>query len=112
MTKMTSLILAAAVASSVFTTSAMATTKKGQKFYLKKLQICKKDGFKTGEAFAAKHDRDTWATMKADGDLMNRWTELCPSANKVFSKMKKKDVNNLYDFCWQFASDGDVPTCD
>ncbi len=111
MKKVTSLLLTALVASSVFTTTAMADAKKGQKYYLKKLKVCKKDGLKTGANFAASHDRDTWATFKEDGELLDAWKEICPSGEKKIDKMKQKDIDDLYDFCWQYASDGDVPSC-
>jgi len=36
---------------------------------------------------------------------------LCPHGDKKLSKMKDKDINNLYDFVWKYASDGEVPSC-
>jgi Spy/CpxP family protein refolding chaperone len=111
MKKTTSLLLAAMVAGSVFTTSAMADAKKGQRFYLKKLKICKKDGLKNGGVFAIKHDRKGWASIKESGKLQEEWTKMCPHGTKKIKKMKEKDVKNLYDFVWKYASDGEVPTC-
>ncbi|MEN8303171.1 MAG: cytochrome C [Campylobacterota bacterium] len=111
MTKTTSLLLAALVAGSVFSTSAMADAKKGQKYYLKKLKNCKKDGLKDGAVFATKHDRASWAKIKDAGNLKAEWLKLCPHGEKRFNKMKDKDVTNLYDFVWKYASDGDVPSC-
>jgi Spy/CpxP family protein refolding chaperone len=111
MKKTTSLLLAAMVAGSVFTTSSMADAKKGQRFYLKKLKICKKDGFKNGGVFAIKHDRKGWASIKESGKLQEEWTKMCPHGTKKIKKMKEKDVKNLYDFVWKYASDGEVPTC-
>ncbi|MDF1874633.1 cytochrome C [Sulfurimonas sp. SAG-AH-194-I05] len=111
MKKTTSLLLAAIVASSMFSTSAMASAKKGQKFYLKKLKVCKKDGLKNGALFAVKHNRAEWAKIKDDGALITEWTAICPHGEKKFSKMKEKHMNNLYDFVWKYASDGDAPSC-
>lgn len=111
MTKTTSLLLAALVAGSVFSTSAMADAKKGQKYYLKKLKACKKDGLKNGATFATKHDRASWASHKDAGTLKTEWTAICPHGEKKFKKMKDKDVTNLYDFVWKYASDGEVPSC-
>lgn len=111
MNKTTSLLLAALVAGSVFSTSAMADAKKGQKFYLKKLKVCKDDGLKTGANFATKHKRDEWATMKDKGVLLNEWKTICPSGADKIEKMKEEDIQDLYDFVWQYASDGDVPSC-
>ncbi len=111
MTKITSLLLAALVAGSVISTSAMADAKKGQKYYLKKLKACKKDGHKNGATFATKHDRAAWAAHKDAGTLKAEWNAICPHGEKKFKKMKDKDVTNLYDFVYKYASDGDVPSC-
>lgn len=111
MKKTTSLLLAALVAGSVFSTSAMADAKKGQKFYLKKLKVCKQDGLKNGAMFAVKHDRASWAKLKEDGKLLDEWKVICPSGVKKIEKMKEDDVVDLYDFVWKYASDGDVPSC-
>jgi len=111
MKKTTSLLLAAMVAGSVFTTSAMADAKHGQKYYLKKLKVCKKDGLKNGAVFATKHDRKGWASIKDSGKLQDEWKTICPHGEKKINKMKPKDVNNLYDFVWKYASDGEVPSC-
>ena len=111
MKKTTSLLLAAMVAGSVFTTSAMADAKKGQKYYLKKLKVCKKDGLKNGAVFATKHSRQEWASIKDAGKLTDEWKTICPHGEKKINKMKEKDIKNLYDFVWKFASDGEVPSC-
>jgi len=111
MKKTTSLLMAALVAGSVFTTSAMADAKKGQKFYLKKMKACKKDGLKTGHDFALRNNQAGWAKIKADGKLIDEWVKNCPSGEKKIKKMKEKDINNLYDFCHKYASDGEVPSC-
>ena len=111
MKKTTSLLLAAMVAGSVFSTAAMADAKHGQKFYLKKLKVCKKDGLKNGAVFATKHSRQEWASIKDGDKLQTEWTSICPHGTKKIKKMKAKDINNLYDFCWKYASDGEVPSC-
>ncbi len=111
MNKTTSLLLAAMVAGSVFTTSAMADAKHGQKFYLKHLKVCKKDGLKNGAVFATKHSRQEWAAIKDGGTIQAEWTSICPHGTKKIKKMKEKNIKNLYDFCWKYASDGEVPSC-
>ena len=111
MKKTTSLLLAAMVAGSVLSTSAMADAKKGQKYYLKKLKVCKKDGLKNGAVFATKHDRKTWASIKEAGTLSDEWKKICPHGTKKINKMKPKNINDLYDFVWKFASDGETPSC-
>ena len=111
MKKTSSLLLAALVASSMLSTTVSADAKKGQKYYLKKLKACKKDGLKNGALFAVKHTRAEWEKTKADGALITEWQALCPSGAKKFEKMKEKDVTNLYDFVHKYASDGDIPSC-
>lgn len=111
MKKSSSLLLAALVASSMLSTTLSADAKKGQKYYLKKLKACKKDGLKNGALFAMKHKRAEWSQLKDDGKLLTEWATICPHGEKKFKKMKEKDVTNLYDFVWKYASDGDIPSC-
>ena len=92
-------------------TVASADPKKGQKYYLKKLKVCKKDGLKNGALFAVKHTRAEWEEIKDDGYLVYEWKTLCPSGAKKFDKMKEKHITDLYDFVYKYASDGDVPSC-
>ncbi len=110
MKKNISLLLAMLVASSVFATAATADAKKGQKYYNKNLKECEKDGIKDGSVFTGRNDRDAWSEMKENDKIVDQWKELCPSGAKKFDKMKKKDIEDLADFCWQYASDGDFPT--
>ena len=111
MKKISSLLLAALVASSMLSTTVSADAKKGQKYYLKKLKACKKDGLKNGALFAVKHTRAEWEQLKADDALMTEWKALCPSGVKKFDKMKEKNVTDFYDFVHKYASDGDIPSC-
>jgi len=92
-------------------TSLMANAKKGQKFYLKKLKVCKKDGLKNGAVFATKHSRKEWENLKKENSLQKEWLNICSHGEKKINKMKEKDIKNLYDFVWKFASDGEVPSC-
>jgi hypothetical protein len=108
------LLLAAVVAGSMMSTSALADAKDGQNYYKKKLKSkCKKDNkdFAKGGPFAQSHDQDTWEELKEDGELVNEWKKMCPSGTKKFDKMDKDDINNLYDFVYKYASDGEVPSC-
>ena len=104
-------ILTSIIVLAVSTTVASAEAKKGQKYYLKKLKVCKKDGLKNGAVFATKHARKEWASIKDNGTLLDEFKTICPSGAKKINKMKEKDINNLYDFVWKFASDGEVPSC-
>jgi len=107
----TSLLLVALLSSSIFTTTAMASASKGKRFYQKKLKVCKKDGLKNGSLFAIKHDRRGWKSLKEQDKLQEEWTRICPHGEKKIKKMRKKDVKNLYDFVWKYASDGETPSC-
>ena len=111
MNKLLKTVLASMLILAVGTTVASADAKKGQKFYLKKLKVCKKDGLKNGAVFATKHDRKTWVSLKDAGTLKDEFKTICPHGVKKINKMKEKDVNNLYDFVWKYASDGEVPSC-
>lgn len=109
--KKASLLLVAFIATSMLTTTVFADAKKGKKFYLKKLKVCKKDGLKNGALFATKHSRAEWKSLKDSGTLISEWTKLCPHGEQKFTKMKERDQTNLYDFVWKYASDGDIPSC-
>ncbi len=112
MKKTTLLVLVTLVAGSVFATSAMADASRGKMVYMKKLKhICKKDAVKNGGVFAIKHNRRTWASLKKNGKLQEEWMKICPHGVKKIKKMKPKNINNLYDFVWKYASDGEVPSC-
>lgn len=112
MKKTTSLLLAALVAGSVVSTSVMADASKGQRVYLKKLKgLCKKDGLKTGADFSKKKNRKDWEAIHEDGKLQEEWIAICPHAEKKIKKLRDKDVENLYDFCWKYANDGEMPAC-
>jgi len=111
MNSLIKIVLASVVLVAMSSTVVSADAKKGQKYYLKKLKVCKKDGLKNGAVFATKHDRKSWASLKESGKIMNEWKTICPSGVKKFGKMKPKHVNDLYDFVWKYASDGDVPSC-
>lgn len=112
MRKTTSLLLVAMITGSVFVTSSMADASRGKMVYMKKLKsVCKKDGLKNGGMFAVKHDRKGWETVKESGKLQEEWTTICPHGTKKINKMREKDVKNLYDFVWKYASDGETPTC-
>lgn len=110
MKKTSSLLLAALVASSMFTVTVSADAKKGGKYYLKKMKACKKDGVKGAPLFATKHTRAGWEAAKKTG-ILAEWKTICPSGTKKFDKMKAKDIDNLYDFVHKYASDGDIPSC-
>lgn len=112
MKKLITLLVSTLLLASLFSTTAMADAKHGQKFYLKKLSgKCRKDGIKNGGIFAKKHTRKQWEHLKTKHLLTKEWTKICPHAAKKIKKMKQKHIKNLYDFVWKYAKDGEEPTC-
>ncbi|WP_457743431.1 cytochrome C [Sulfurimonas sp.] len=112
MKKITSLFLTTFLAVAVFVPNAAADANRGKMLYMKKVKnSCKKDGLKNGGIFAAKHNRRDWASLKESGKIQNEWSEICPHATKKIKKFRAKDIKNLYDFVWKYASDGEVPSC-
>lgn len=112
MKKTTSLLLATLVASSVLSTSLMADAAKGQRVYLKKLKsVCKKDGLKNGADLSKQKNRKDWEAIRDAGKLQEEWIGMCPHGEKKINKLRDKDVEDLYDFCWKYANDGDMPAC-
>jgi len=104
MTKMTKLAVAALLGMAIFSTTASADVKKGQKLYMKKLKgAC---GY-TGAKFATKHTQDEWEAIKQAGKFGSEVTTICPKA-----KLKPKYEKDIYDFSYEYASDsGNVPSC-
>ena len=111
MNNLLKIVLTSMMVLAISTTVASAEAKKGQKYYLKKLKVCKKDGLKNGAVFATKHVRKEWSKIKENGGLLDEFKTICPSGTKKINKMKEKDVKNLYDFVWKYAADGEVPSC-
>ena len=109
MTRMTRLALAALCGSALLTTAAMADINKGKRTYMKKLKApC---GF-TGAKFAIKHTQDEWEQIKGAGKFRDEIIKICPKAVKKASKLKTKEINDLYDFSYEYASDsGNIPSC-
>ena len=108
---MNKIVLATILVSLLGVSTLSADSKRGQKFYLKKLKVCKKDGLKNGAVFATKHSRQEWMAFKREGQISNEWKTICPHGSKKIDKMKDKDIKNLYDFVWKYASDGESPSC-
>jgi len=111
MRTITKVAVAAILGMSVLSTAAMADSAKGQKLYSKKL---KKVCGKTGAAFAGSHTQDEWESAKEEGTLTDMMVGSCPGGADVIKsdKFKKKYINHIYDFCYEFASDsGNVPSC-
>ncbi|MEJ2372862.1 MAG: cytochrome C, partial [Sulfurimonas sp.] len=101
MKKTTSLLLTALMASSVLSTSVVADPAKGQRVYLKKLKgVCKKAGLRNGADLSKKKNRKDWESIHEAGKLKEEWISICPTGEKKINKLRDKDVEDLYDFCW------------
>ncbi|MCF6245572.1 MAG: cytochrome C, partial [Sulfurovum sp.] len=89
MNRLTTIALSALLGLAVFSATASADVKKGQKIYLKKLKA--KCGF-TGAKFAHKHTQDEWENLKESGKFGAEVTNICPKAT-----IKPKYENDVYD---------------
>ncbi len=107
MRKLATLLFAALLGMSFVSTAAFADASHGKRVYQKKLKsVC---GF-NGAKFAAKHTQDEWEDIYDDGKFEDEIQKLCPKYKKGY--LKKKELLNLYDFAYKYASDsGEVPSC-
>jgi len=107
MNTMTKLAVAALLGMTLFSSTASADVKKGQKIYLKKLKAPCNIG---GATFAQKHTQDEWEEIYEAGKFVDEVKRLCPKV-KV-KKFKAKYTPHVYDFVYEYASDsGNVPAC-
>jgi len=107
MKKLFGSLVAGALLMGVMSSNVMADPAKGQKIYLKKLK--KACGF-NGAKMSAKHTQDEWEEIKNEGKLEDEIIKLCPKVKKGY--LKKKWLDDLYDFFYNYASDsGNVPSC-
>ena len=104
MNTVTKMAVAALLGVALFSTSAVADVKKGQKIYLKKLKAPCGLG---GDKFAQKHTQDQWESIHQAGKFAEEVTKICPKA-----KIDPKYIPDVYDFVYEYASDsGNIPTC-
>ena len=107
MNTMTKLAVAALLGMTLFSSTASADVKKGQKIYLKKLKAPCNIG---GATFAQKHTQDEWEEIHEAGKFRDEVKRLCPKLK--IKKFKPKYVPHVYDFVYEYASDsGNVPAC-
>ena len=105
MNKITKLAVTTLLGAVMFSTTASADIKKGQKLYLKKL---KKPCNISGGKFAHSHTQDEWEEIHEAGKFAAEVKKICPKVQKV----KEKYIPHLYDFAYEFAKDsGNIPTC-
>ncbi len=105
MKKLLVIVFAAIVGLSFISTSAFASSNKGQKIIVKKLK--RPCGF-NGGVLAKKHTQEEWTTIFKAGNLNGELKKICPKAKPL----KKRYLKDVYDFLDNFASDsGNVPSC-
>jgi len=105
MNTITKLAVAALLGMTLFSTTASADVKKGQKIYLKKFKAA--CGF-SGAKFAHKHTQDEWEEINEAGKMDAEIKNICPKIKKV----KAKYIPDVYDFAYEYAKDsGNVPSC-
>lgn len=89
----------------VFSANALADSAKGQKIIIKYLK--KPCGF-AGNVLATKHTQAQWKKIQESGKLSDELLKICPKSKPI----KKKFINHVYDFLFNYASDsGNVPSC-
>jgi hypothetical protein len=110
MSIITKLAVSALLGMALFSSTASADVKKGQKMFLKKLKAsCSAAGINNGAKFAVKHTQDEWEAIKEAGKFADEIVKICPKAS---GKLKSKYENDVYDFSYEYASDsGKVPSC-
>ncbi|MDD3324705.1 MAG: hypothetical protein PHN38_06260 [Sulfurospirillaceae bacterium] len=112
MRKLLSLVMAAFFMMSIATTSVFADAQKGQKAYLKYLKSATK---LNGADFAKQQTQEEWKALFAnDGaKFIEKYSAKFPDAAEFFKGEKfKKLMNDVRDFCVEYASDsGNVPAC-
>ncbi|NOX15867.1 MAG: cytochrome C [Epsilonproteobacteria bacterium] len=104
MKKLLVLILAVVVGLGLISTSAFASSSKGQRVIVKRLK--RPCGF-NGGVLAKKHTQEEWTSIFKAGKLNDELKKICPKAKPL----KKRYVKDVYDFLNNYASDsGNVPS--
>ena len=91
----------------VVTAYTMADIQQGEAMYQKRLQpYCH---FSVA-IVAMKHTQDEWEMIKGAGKFEAELIKICPSLRQVISQVPKEEINDLYDFFYEYASDsGNIP---
>ena len=79
---------------------------KGQKIFKKKFR--KACGF-SGARFSKTHTQAEWETIYEKGKFQDEAQKICPGLK--LKKIKKSWWPYVYEFSFQYASDGLVPKC-
>ncbi len=109
MKKLLGAIFIAIIAISFTSTSAFADSAMGQRLYIKKLKrVCAESGIANGGVLARKHTQAQWQAIDKAGKLNAEIEKFCPKAKPL----RKRYLQDVYDFLYNFASDsGNVPSC-
>jgi len=93
----------------LFSNSAFASVKKGQKVYLKKCKKCHGLGTR-GATLKTQHE---WKkAFDNDAELMKKWHEGTSAAHYMHSKDFERRYKDLKDFLYEYGSDsGNIPSC-
>jgi len=110
MQKRTSLVLTGMVLLGLFSTTANADVRKGQKAYLKMCKKCHGNGTKGA---AMKTQAEWQEAFDNNAALFKSWHKNDEKANElVNSKKFEKLAPHLKDFLYEYGSDsGNVPSC-
>jgi len=112
MKKVLGLLISVFLVLGMMSTSALADSAKGQKYYLKYM----KDGSgMNGAKFAAQHTQTEWKALfdgKAEKFVAEYATKYPGLDTFLKSDKFEKFMPDIKDFCMEFASDsGNVPSC-
>jgi cytochrome c5 len=109
MKKSTSVLFSTLVLMGMFSASASADIKKGQKAYLKQCKKCHGNGTKG----AAMKTQEEWEeAFEDDAALFKEWHKGTDGEKYANGKKFGKYAQDLKDFLYEYASDsGNVPSC-
>lgn len=95
------------IATMVATTSSVAAdADMGQKVFKKKFRKkCKFSGVK----FARNHTQGEWEDIWNNGEFQQEAKKICPSLD--VKEIQDDWWEDVYDFSYQYASDGHIPKC-
>lgn len=101
------LVIFAVVFAMISTTSVVsADSKTGQKIFKKKFR--KKCGF-SGVKFARHHTQGEWEALWESGKFKEEAKKICPRLK--IEDIKESWWEHVYDFSYEYASDGVIPKC-
>lgn len=106
MKKVMTTIALACLVTATMPTSVMASAKAGQKVFKKKFR--KSCGF-SGVKFARMHTQAEWEKIYEEGRFKDEAQRICPKLDE--SKIKESWWKHVYDFSYEYAKDGAIPSC-